>query len=94
MRRVARKMRQAFFAEFGSIDRMTEEEVNLCLSSMVSFHMGELVEFYARFGNADHGLRAQIQRGLDVFIKSNEDQILEIAGKGDAAAKRQFLITG
>lgn len=93
MRRVARKIRQAFFAEFGSIDAMNKQEIDLCIASMISLHMGELVECFARFGNPNMTLREQVDVALSAFIVGNADQITEIAGVGDDAAKRHYLTT-
>lgn len=85
LRRVAKAMREAFFAAFGDIDAMTPAEHDLAVRALLGIHANELIEICARFGGPQP-LRDTIMAVVDAMIACNAAELATLMQDADAAA--------
>jgi hypothetical protein len=78
LQRTAHAMKQAFFAEFGHPDTLSEGELGECMASLVSIHVGALIECAARFRGPDQAVRDICIDFIDRMLEVNADVVAEM----------------
>ena len=78
-RKVAGQFRKLIFKEFGEPSKMTEADMDACMRTIVTIHVGELVDFAARFSTG-MTVREGCIHLIDAMIAANPDEIAKITG--------------
>lgn len=82
LRLVGKRMRGAFFDEFGPPDTFPDSRV--AVAALASLHMGEVIQALA-CGNPPENIRAAMNHLVDLFVETNRDELAEVFKRGDAA---------
>lgn len=86
LQRVAFGMRQAFFKEFGDLDKLSTQQVTMAVRSMIGLHAMELLETAARFKRPEATVRETAIAFLDAMLAANQEEIAAILGENDQMA--------